>query len=97
MSAELIQRLASSGMNMRQAAESQGMPFWKFRKLREMYPEIKWGLSKARRNGLTARHKLTAEQVDAIRADNRHPKVIADKYGVHRTAIYNIKARRTWP
>lgn len=40
--------------------------------------------------------KLTAEQVLAIRADPRKTKVLAEIYGVNRTAIQSIRAGRTW-
>ena len=54
MSAELIERLASSGMTLRQAAASIGMSYYQFRKLRDMHKAIAWSLTDAERAGLEA-------------------------------------------
>ena len=45
------------------------------------------------RNG---RAKLSDDNVRAIRADMRNPKVIAPEYGVHWSVIYQVKQRRRW-
>lgn len=57
MSRELIERLASSGMNMREAAESVGMKFYQFRNLRDLHKDVKWQTSNGRKKGLAARWK----------------------------------------
>lgn len=48
---------------------------------------------KGERNG---RHKLTEEDVLAIRADTRNPKIIAPLYGVHWSVIYHVRDGRKW-
>lgn len=40
--------------------------------------------------------KLSAEQVEAIRADMRAQRVIAEDYGVTQSLISQIKARKVW-
>ena len=40
--------------------------------------------------------KLTKEQVDSIRADNRYQRVIAKEYGVGQTTISAIKRRKVY-
>lgn len=40
--------------------------------------------------------KLTADQVEAIRADTRVQRVIAEEYGVAQTLISQIKLRKIW-
>jgi hypothetical protein len=41
-------------------------------------------------------HKLTEEQVRAIRIDHRHGKVIAAAYGVNNRCVSQIKLRQSW-
>lgn len=41
-------------------------------------------------------HKLTDNDIRAIRADPRNQQVIADAYGVHRVLINRIKRRHIW-
>lgn len=40
--------------------------------------------------------RLTAEQVSEIRESKRSGSELARSYGVGRTAIYDVKARRSW-
>lgn len=40
--------------------------------------------------------KLTADQVRTIRDDKRPHRVIAEEFGVTRSVVSNIKARRIW-
>lgn len=42
------------------------------------------------------RAKLTPEQIHEIRLSNASALVIAERYGVSRGHIYNIRANRTW-
>lgn len=49
--------------------------------------------SRGERNGLS---KLTADQVRAIRHDQRRQIAIAADYGVRQATISNIKRRRLW-
>jgi hypothetical protein len=42
------------------------------------------------------RAKLTREQIAAILADTRNPKVIALEYGLHWSAIYKLRAGLTY-
>jgi len=41
-------------------------------------------------------HKLTVEQVRAIRADNRVYRIISEEYGVGQSVISQIKSRQLW-
>lgn len=43
-----------------------------------------------------AAHKLTAEQVYAIRASREKQSVLTARYGISRTTVQAIKHRRTW-
>ena len=43
--------------------------------------------------------KLTEEsviQIQELLTNGEHPKIIAEKYNVSRTSIYEIKAGRSW-
>lgn len=40
--------------------------------------------------------KLTADKVKEIRASNEIARVLADRYGVGKTLIHNIKSNKTW-
>ena len=55
MSRELIEHLASSGMSLREAAESVGMKFYQFRNLRDLHKDVKWQTSEGRKRGLSKR------------------------------------------
>lgn len=91
MSRELIERLASSGMNMKQAAASIGMKFHLFRDLREMYMDIPWQPSDRQRQAPSERCKLSWEQKAAIIADPRNTREIADDYGINRSYVSRLK------
>ena len=41
-------------------------------------------------------HRLTAEQVAAIRADPRTGVAVAREYGVHFSTVYRIRGQETW-
>ena len=96
MSAELMANLASSGMTQREAAASIDMPYYQFRNLRSMYPQIRWSLPDKQRGGLNGRHKLDAKKAAEIRTDSRPTAQIAAMYGVSQATIINIKAGRVW-
>jgi hypothetical protein len=48
------------------------------------------------KGGANGRAKLSAEQVIAIRADDRPQALIASEYGVTPKAVALIRSRRTW-
>ena len=88
MSAELVARLASSGMTMREAAASEGLTYWQMRKLRDQHKAIPWR-SSAR--------PLTGEIAAQIRADDRPAAELAQVYGISLPHVYHIKSGRCWP
>jgi len=51
---------------------------------------------KSGRGSANSNAKLTADDVVAIRASAAHPAEIAEQYGVSRSTIINILAKRTW-
>lgn len=55
MSAALLRELASLGITTKEAAKRAGMGYYSFRVLLSEYPEIKWPLTPAARNGLKCR------------------------------------------
>ena len=100
MSADLIASLASSGMTIREAAASCGLPFSKFKDMRAQYKHIKWRTPDSQIKGLArgslACSKLTPERAAMIFSDPRTPTEIAACFGVSDSTVCNIKARRVW-
>jgi hypothetical protein len=42
------------------------------------------------------RARLSAQQVYEIWVSTEHPKDLAQRFGLHKTTVYDIKLRRTW-
>lgn len=53
-------------------------------------------MSELHRGELSGKAKITAEQAQAIRADQRPQHEIAAQYGIAPTAVSKIKRRETW-
>ena len=54
MSRELMIELANAGITTKEAAKRAGMNYYQFRMMRELYRDIKWSVTPARRAGLAA-------------------------------------------